>query len=162
MTTNSGSRFLSSIWIGMFVLTVAFAPQVLAQKELSGPLQFKVNIVQLHGLNLEIVDGIEWVTTVDLASGTTRTAAKTTYPTITLHHAADGNNKVWMWYKNAAMMGQIDNRPGTIDLVDANGNPARSYALPLLVPTRYRLVNTDNGVVEELEVAVLNPTGETK
>ena len=153
-------RFLFSllaILVSGVTVSTAFA-----QKQVSGPLQFRLKIDQLPGLTLEVVDGFEWMTSVATSLSTDRMTGKTTYPTITLRHVANGSNLVWTWYKDSAMMGKTDNRPGTIELVDGNGLVARSYTLPMMLPTRYRLINAPDGVVEELEVVTVNPTGEVK
>ncbi|HUF08144.1 MAG TPA: hypothetical protein VMO47_02405 [Rhodothermales bacterium] len=154
-------RFLLPSFFAILVTVVASSTSF-AQKEPAGPLQFRLKIDQLPGLTLEVVDGFEWVTLVETSLATDRMTGKTTYPTITLRHVADGSNLVWAWYKNSAMLGKADTRPGTIELVDGNGLVARSYVLPMMLPTRYRLINAPDGVVEELEVVTVNPTGEVK
>ncbi|MGA7307122.1 MAG: phage tail protein [Rhodothermales bacterium] len=160
MTTHSRIRSLLSVWIGLFLLTVVFAPTVFAQKP---PLKFQVKFEQLPRVTLEVVDGFEWATATDMAmEGREAGVGRTTYPTLTLQHTADGSNAVWNWYKNSGMMGKIDNRPGTIELVDGGGTVVRSYSLPLMIPSRYRLINGPDGVVEELEVVTVNPTMEIK
>ncbi len=158
MTTHSNARFGAIAWIGLFALFLLSAPNALAQKEYTGgALYFKCNIPQLEGLTLEVVDGFEWVTSVESSFGTTeRTYGKVTFPTITFRHAADGSTKVWNWYKNP------DERPGSIDLVDANGVKVRTYALPMMVPSMYRLVDSEDGVVEEIEVVTFDPKQELK
>lgn len=155
-------RLLSSL-LAAFIVTFACASMSFAQKDMpTGPLHFAVQFSQLQGVSVEVVDGFEWTTTLDLSSTTTRMAGRTTYPSITLRHVADGSSTVWDWYKNAAMLGKVDSTPGKIDLVDGNGNVVRTYTVPLLMPTRYRLINTPDGVVEELEVTTANPTMDIK
>jgi len=156
MTTLSFSRFSLSAWLGLFVFSLMLAPPVLAQKEYTGgALHFKFNIPQLERLTLEVVDGLEWVTEGESSlGGTEKMYGKTTMPTITFRHVANGSDQVWHWYRNP------DSRPGSIDLVDDAGNKVRTYALPMMIPTMYRLVDTPEGVVEELEVVTLDPKAE--
>lgn len=157
MTTHSPFRSTTAVLIGILVLSVAYAPNVFAQKEyLGGPLRFKVNIAMMDRLTLEVVDGFEWVTPIEMSQTSERFIGKTMYPTITLRHTADGSNLIWDWYKNPKP------REGSIELVDDNGFSVRSYALPMILPSTYRLVNTPEGVVEEIEVVTGNPTGEIK
>lgn len=161
MLAPSRIRFLLPFLAAMLISIVASSSSF-AQKEMAGPLQFKVRIDQLRGINVELVDGFEWSSEVsyDLGSRTSG-AGRVTYPTITLRHKADGSRAVWNWYKSVHA-GGLDSTPGAIDLVDGTGIVARTYTLPLMIPSRYRLINTPDGVVEEIEVVVVNPTGELK